>query len=82
MLMKAEGKLKAAANSEARERTMRKSYEKHLDPFDPDGEEEVRPVGEVLPDRDVWLGEPEGVSAVRVGVESDYKQAALRHKFM
>jgi len=39
VLLKSEGKLQAANNSEARERTMRKSYEKFIDPLDEEGDE-------------------------------------------
>jgi len=77
LVMKAEGKLKAAANSEARERTMKKSYENELDPFDPEGEE----VRGDLPAGYVEAGEAEGLPPVRVDVETDYKTLALRAKF-
>jgi len=77
ILAKAEGKLKAAANSEARERTMRKSREADLDPFgdDSDGFPEVVPIG------DAPASEEEGVQPVRVDVAQDYKALALSRKF-
>ena len=78
LLMKAEGKLKAAANSEARERTMRKSYEADLDPFDEESDEsEMR-----VPDFDATAGEEEEVLPVRVAVAPESKKAvALRAKW-
>ncbi len=77
LLMKAEGKLKAAANSEARERTMQKNRENLVDPFDPDFPEEPTPLrfDYAAP------SEEEGVPALRVDVETDHKAAALRRKF-
>jgi len=77
-LMKAEGKLKAAANSEARERTMQKRYETDFDPFDFDSEEEGAPV----PEDDAETGFEEGVQPLHLGVETIApKQLALRYKF-
>ena len=80
--MKAEGKLQAASNSEARTRTMKKSYEKLLDPFDPDSEEAEPTHGTHVLRFDDVPSQAEGVPPVRVDLEGDYKQAALRHKFM
>jgi len=77
VLAKAEGKLKAAANSEARERTMRKTYENDVDPFGDDSEE----VEAVFPVGDVAAGEEEGLPAVRMDVAPDYKAIALSRKF-
>jgi len=77
LLMKAEGKLKAAANSEARERTMQKSREADFDPFDIPGAE----VPEAIPLGYAPAGEEEGVYPVRVDVAGNNKTAALRRKF-
>jgi len=78
MLQKAEGKLKAANNSEARERTMRKAYENELDPFDEDREE----LEAAIQDRDAEASYAEEVQPVRLGVETiSKKQQALRMKF-
>ncbi len=77
ILAKAEGKLKAAANSEARERTMRKSREADIDPFNIDSEE----VEGGLPAEDAWLSHPQEVQPVRVDVAPDYKTLALSRKF-
>ncbi len=77
LLMKAEGKLKAAANSEARERTMQRNREADIDPFNHDGDEE----SEVIPRGYAPAGEEEGVPPVRVDVARDYKALALSRKF-
>lgn len=77
LLMKAEGKLKAAANSEARERTMQKSRETDPDPFDFDRVE----VEEVVPLGYAPASEEEALPAVRLDVARDHKTLALRHKF-
>jgi len=77
ILAKAEGKLKAASNAESRSRTMKKHYENEVDPF-PDDREEVQP-----PVRDGYAptGEEEGVPAVRVDMETDYKTTPLNRKW-
>lgn len=78
MLQKAEGKLKAANNSEARERTMRKAYEDDIDPFPPDGEE----IQETFPQSDVPPGFEEEMQPLRLGMEAvSPRQLALRHKY-
>ena len=77
LLAKAEGKLKAAANAEARERTMQKSYEADLDPFGDSSDE----VEEIIPIGDAEAGEEERVQPVRVDVAPDYKALALSRKF-
>lgn len=82
-LLKADGKLKAANNSEARERTMRKAYEAIADPFDPDSEEGISPEQQHLRLGNAPPSEEEGVYDVPVGVEGeDWKARALRAKFM
>lgn len=78
LLAKAEGKLKAAANAEARERTMQKRYEADFDPFGPHGEEE----GPAVPEDDAEVGYPEEVQPVHLGVEAESpRQLRLRYKF-
>ena len=77
-LLKAEGKLQAANNAEARTRTMKKAYEKFVDPFDPEGEEIE---AAVLPD-DAERGEEEGVPALRLDVAENNKAQALRAKWL
>jgi len=77
LLLKAEGKLKAASNAEARERTMRKSYEDDADPFGEDGDEI-----EAL-DAPIYVegGDEEGLQPVHVGLEKNSKDYARRLKF-
>jgi len=78
LLMKAEGKLKAAANAEARERTMQKNYENGLDPFAEDSEEVAAPLSE----SDDETGDPEGMHVVHLGVAPKSKKAeAVRFKW-
>lgn len=77
MLLKAEGKLKAANNAENRERTMRKSYESFLDPLDEDRE----PEPEALPDGYAPVGQDQRLQPVRVDVAPTYKELALSRKF-
>ncbi len=78
LLQKAEGKLKAAANAEARTRTMARNYESDADPFVDDREEVAAP----LPEGDAPVSDPEGMHFLPVGVAPESKkQYALRHKF-
>ena len=78
LLMKAEGKLKAAANSEARERTMQKRLADDFDPFLREGEE----IEATIPQGDAPGGAPEEMLPVRLDVAPiTQKQLALRHKF-
>ncbi len=78
LLAKAEGKLKAAANSEARERTMQRKREADFDPFGPYSEEE----GEPVPENDAEVGYQEGLLPVPVGLEAvSPRQQRLRAKF-
>jgi len=77
ILLKAEGQLKAARAAEARERSMRKSYEHLIDPFPGDSEEIEAPVREGYAP-----AEPEeGLQRVHVDVAPDYKTIALNRKF-
>jgi len=75
--MKAEGKMRAAANAEARERKMKESYE-DFDPFDDEGREEPAAV----PRGDVPGSEEEEVPAVLRDVAVGGKTQALRFKFL
>ena len=77
LYLKAEGKAKAASAAEARERTMRKSYEHLIDPFADDSEE----VPPALLERYDPPSEEGGLQPVHVGVAEDYKATALRAKF-
>jgi len=79
ILLRAEGKLQAANNSEARERTMKKHREKHLDPFDLEGAEEPQ----AIPSGDAPGSEVQGLQPLRLDLEKiDGKQQALRAKFL
>lgn len=78
VLMKAEGKLKAAANAEARTRTMAKSFE--IDPFaasDPEGDA----LGAPIPPGDAEASEEEEVLHVPLGLALNDKTHATRLKF-
>jgi len=79
VLLKAEGKLKAAANAEARERHQRNRREQ-TDPFDEEGAEGTAPVRA----GDVEGSEEDGLLGVRMDVEEPLsgKAYALRAKFM
>lgn len=77
VLAKANGKLKAAANAEARERTMRKTYAEP-DPF----AEESEALGPALSLGDAARGPAEEVYPVPVGVAPSNKAIALRAKWL
>ena len=78
MLAKAEGKLRAAANAEARERTMKEFHEEELDPFPQDSPEvEAR-----IQDNDAEAGFAEQVLPLPMGLEAESKKAfRLRMKY-
>ena len=81
LLQKAEGKLRAANNAEARERANKKSYEHLLDPLAEDGDDpEASPR---YPDSglDAPAGEAERLSALRLDVAPSPKTLAQRAKF-
>ena len=78
-LLEAKGKLKAAANAEARERQLKKSYEANLDAFD-EGGEAGSGQSPILPD-DVKASESESVRALRLDVAPDSKAAAVTAKW-
>ncbi len=79
-LLKADGKLKAAANSEARERQLKGSYERLAFERGEELPEGTEPGDTVLP-VDAQAGEEERLRALRLVVASDPKAQALRHKF-
>lgn len=78
-LLEAKGKLRAANNSEARERQLKKSYEKDPDLFDDPGDAGSGQ-SPILPD-DAPPSETEGLSALRLAVASSPKEAALNYKW-
>ena len=77
-LLRAEGKLKAAANAEARERTMRKTYGREADPFADESEGVEAPAA---PAGDDEGSEEKRVPDLLVGMAPDSKANALRQKF-
>jgi len=79
MLLKADGKLKAAASAEARERQLKKANDRLADPFPEAGEQGTEPET-VLPDY-VPTGEAPGVPPVRLALAPNSKAAAVKHKF-
>jgi len=79
MLLKADGKLRAANSSEARERQLKKAHEKLSDPFSP--EEEPASAGPHVPTNDAPPGEAEGLPPVRVALASNNKAHAVRTKW-
>lgn len=81
MVLKAEGKLKAAANSEARERLLKRRHEELVDEFGPDGEGRAPDTGDAVLPVDVEASEAESLQALRLGVASNNKTYALRSKF-
>jgi len=77
LLLKAEGKLKAAANAEARERHQREKRDADFDPF-PDDRDQVEAFE---PGSYAENGEEEEVQPVHMGMETNSKATALRYKF-
>ena len=79
LYLKAEGKLKAAANAEARERHQRETYEANFDTV-PEAGGEGSGASPILPD-DAEAGEAARVSSLNLGVAPNHKATALAHKF-
>jgi len=79
MLLKADGKLKAAASAEARERQLKKANARLADPFRDDVDEATERAP-VLPDY-VAPGEAPGVPPVRLALAPNSRTAAVRAKF-
>lgn len=81
VLLKADGKLKAASNSEARERQIKKANDRLADPFSEDGEEVAEAGRAVLAD-DAAAGEAERLHALRLDLApTDGKALAVRAKW-
>ena len=81
ILLKADGKLKAASNAEARERQLKKSYERNLlDPLDTDGQEGTEERAEFLPVH-AAPGEAQGMPPLHLDVAPNGKALAVRAKF-
>ena len=81
LMLKAEGKLRAANNSEARERQIRKTYEHLIDPLAQDGDEQEPEPRDPVRQNDVPASEAERVHAMRVDVAPTNKALAQRAKF-
>jgi len=81
LLLKAEGKLRAATNAEARERANKKSYEHLIDPFPEDGVEPEPEAPFKLLSDDAARSEAERVQALRLDVAPNNKALAQRAKF-
>jgi len=80
MLLKAENKLKAASNAEARERQLKKSYENTIiGPLDADGEQGSE--AQAVRGFDAAASEEAGVPPLRLAVATNPKAAAVRAKF-
>jgi len=80
MLLKADGKLKAAASAEQRERQLRKSQERLTDSFDLEGLEatESRPL---VPADDVAPSEAQGLPPLRLALATNDKTHAVKAKW-
>lgn len=82
LVLKAEGKFKAAANAEARERQLKKSYERLADEIDAEGGITEDSAGGSVPGLDAAAGEAERLHALHLDVAPlDSKALALNHKF-
>ena len=80
MLLKADGKLKAASSAEQRERQLKKANDKAADSFDFDSEE-TAPLGAHVLEDDAPRGETPGVPPVRLALASNNKAHAVRTKW-
>ena len=82
MLLKADGKLKAATSAEQRERQLKKANDKLTDPFSPDGEESTaQPSGTYVLGDDAPASEGQGVPAVRLALAPNDKTHAVKTKW-
>jgi len=81
LVLKAEGQLRAALNSEARERQLKKSNDKLADPFTEEGDREETPEGVTVLSNDVAASEAERLQAMRLVVETSPKAAAVNRKW-
>ena len=81
LLLKAEGKLRAANNAEARERVLKKTYEHLVDPFPEESEPAEALARDPSANHDAAPSEAEGLSPVRLDVAPSNKTLAQRAKF-
>ena len=80
MLLKADGKLKAASSAEQRERQLKKANERLADPFDPEGVEGADP-RPFIPADDVAPGEAARVPPMRLALAPNNKSHAVKAKW-
>ena len=80
MLLKADGKLKAASSAEQRERQLKRANERLADPFDVDSKEGEE-AGDAVRRFDAEAFPEKGVPAVRLGLATNNKAHALRAKW-
>jgi len=81
LLLRAEGKERAARNAEQRERALKKSYENISDEFAETGDEPEKTHGTHVLSDDAPRGEAERVQSLRLDVETDNKAIAKRAKW-
>jgi len=79
MLLRADGKLKAATSAEQRERQLKKANEKLVDSFDLIGEE--GPIATADVGHDAPASEAQPLPPVRLGVAANRKAPALMAKW-
>ena len=79
MLLKADGKLKAATSAEQRERQLKKANERLTEPFNP--EDDGAPDSVTLRSEDARAGDPEAMPAVRLALAPNNKAHAVRTKW-
>jgi len=79
VLLKADGKLKAASSAEQRERQLKKANERLSFEFDPAGEEGTPPATDA--GHDAPGGEAPRVPAVRLALETNNKSHAVKAKW-
>ena len=80
MLLKADGKLKAASSAEQRERQLKKANERLPDPFDPESVEGADPRA-LVPTDDAPPGEAQGVPPMRLALATNDKTHAVKAKW-
>jgi len=81
LLLKADGKLKAASNAEARERQLKRSYERQFDPLAEDVDEVEAPARDTDISHNVEPSEAERLQAMRLVMETDDNTFAHRAKW-
>jgi len=81
MLLKADGKLKAAAGAEQRERQLKKANDKAADAFNFDSQEETAPGTRPVLGDDAEGSQGQGVPPLRLALASNDKAHAVRTKW-